>query len=199
MNYQRTRKQAAFQKFLREKLAEKREVLRSLTGSEKDKAEKMIIAKAKKEFELGYKNSKQKASEADKKPKKPTLEELVKKFFDEGKTKDEIYKELYNHDFQSAPYDCVEDLFEDEDPENNDGDPPADPDADPENNDGSDDDKDPSDEDKDPESPELKSEEELEALSEEEVKAYAESHGVDIGNSSSKNGYLKKIRKHFES
>lgn len=247
MNYQRVKRQSALKKFIKEKLAEKQYALRSLKGAEKVRAEKLIINKAKEEFEMGYKNSNQKGKEdestdegSETNPEKgsetnpeaggdgpgegdeggesggdgapgagegsgddgqgsdengksdddQSLAELVSDMYEQGaKTKDEMYEALYCHDFQSAPYDEVESFFEnlggsDEDPEK----PGAEEGQDPEAGAGEGDD-----------SEKKGSEKPFEEMDEEELKAYAAEKGIDLGNASSKNGFIKKIRKHLES
>lgn len=69
MNYARSREAAKLNKFVKQKLLEKQSELRSLHGSERERAEKLLIAQAKKEYSMGYKNDDELKKE--KKPVEP--------------------------------------------------------------------------------------------------------------------------------
>lgn len=66
MNYQRVREQAKLKAYVKQKLAEKRDLIRSKKGEEKYKIEQLIIKKAKEEF-MGFSNRKNKSEIKDEK------------------------------------------------------------------------------------------------------------------------------------
>lgn len=169
MNYQRVKQQAALKALIKKRLMEKSEALKSLKGQSRYDAEKMIIEEAKKEFKLGYKNSKQKSGKED--DQKNEGNEANS----QGQGSEGSEGQGSNEGQQGSSEGGSE--FDGSD----------------ESNEGSDEN---SNEESDGSKP--GNEKPLEEMDEQELKAYAEKHEIDLGNASSKNGFLKKIQNHLE-
>ncbi len=150
MNYQRVKMQAFIQRKLKEKSLE----LRSLKGSERQRAEQLLIAKAKEEF-MGHKNAKQRENKVE-----------AKVTDTEGDESNTGNNESGSSTEQGETNDSGSESDSNESTDSTD-----------ESNDES----------------TTETEKKLEEMNEEELRAHAKENKIELGNSTSVNGILKKI------
>lgn len=168
MNYQRVREQAKLKALIKAKLLEKQDALKSMSGQERDRAEKLIIEQVKKDFKMGYKNAKQKSGKSER------VQTNVGDGQDSTKTEGSETNESGSGEGSESGSEGSGSGSEET------GSQDSSDNQETSNESGS--------------GSELK----LEEMNEEQLREYAKEKGIDLGNSSSINGMLKKINKASE-